>query len=65
MGVRGIDRSLVEWEMGVKDVQEMMAQRIRHAVLEVYEGVGHNMKVEIPDALAARTLRFVESIAGG
>ncbi len=44
-------------------VQEMMASRIPQAVLEVYEGVGHNMKVEIPDALAARTLGFVESVA--
>ena len=44
------------------NVQEMMAQRMPNAVLEVYEGVGHNMKVEIPDTLAARTLEFVESV---
>ena len=47
------------------DVQEMMAQRMTQAVLEVYEGVGHNMKVEIPDTLAARTLEFVEHVDAG
>ena len=47
------------------NVQEMMAQQIPNAVLEVYEGVGHNMKVEIPDTLAARTLEFAESVADG
>ena len=47
------------------NVQEMMAQQIPNAVLEVYEGVGHNMKVEIPDALATRTLEFAESVAAG
>lgn len=46
------------------NVQEMMAQRMPNAVLEVYEGVGHNMKVEIPDTLAARTLDFIEKAAG-
>ena len=45
------------------DVQEMMAQQMPNATLEVYEGVGHNMKVEIPDALAARTLNFMESVS--
>ena len=43
----------------------MMAQQMPNATLEVYEGVGHNMKVEIPDALAARTLNFMESLADG
>ncbi len=42
--------------------QELMAERIPSATLEVYEDVGHNMKVEIPDTLAARTLAFVESV---
>ncbi len=44
------------------DAQQMMAEQIPQAVLEVYEGVGHNMKVEIPDTLAARTLRFIDSV---
>ena len=47
------------------NVQEMMAQQMPNAVLEVYEGVGHNMKVEIPDALAARTLDFIEGVVDG
>ena len=47
------------------NVQEMMAQQMPNAALEVYEGVGHNMKVEIPDTLAARTLEFAESVADG
>ena len=36
-----------------------MAEEMPAATLEVFDGVGHNMKVEIPDALAARTLRFI------
>ena len=44
------------------NVQEMMAQRMPNAVLQVYESVGHNMKVEIPDTLAARTLEFIEGV---
>jgi hypothetical protein len=31
--------------------------------LEVFDGVGHNMKVEIPDLLAGRVLRFIEQVA--
>ena len=48
-------------EITPPDIQELMAQRMPRAQLQFYEGVGHNMKVEIPDALAARTLEFVES----
>ena len=43
------------------EVQRLMAGRIPRATLEVFDGVGHNMKVEIPDALAARTLEFIET----
>ena len=46
------------------DVQEMMARRMPRAELEVYDKVGHNMKVEIPDTLARRTLEFIEGIEG-
>ena len=46
------------------EVQELMARQMPNATLEFYEGVGHNMKVEIPDALAARTLRFVNEVDG-
>ena len=44
------------------EVQELMAERMPQATLEVFDGVGHNMKVEIPDTLAGRTLEFIESI---
>ena len=47
------------------DVQQLMAERMPRATLEVFDGVGHNMKVEIPDALAVRTLEFVESVTNG
>ena len=46
------------------EVQEMMARQMPRAALEFYEGVGHNMKVEIPDALASRTLRFINEVDG-
>ena len=43
------------------EVQKLMSERMQRSTLEVIEGVGHNMKVEIPDTLAARTLEFIES----
>ena len=46
------------------NVQELMARQMPSAVLEVFDGVGHNMKVEIPDTLARRTLEFIHGIAG-
>ncbi len=45
--------------------QELMAQQMPRATLEVFEEVGHNMKVEIPDTLAARTLEFIDGITSG
>lgn len=47
------------------EVQEQMSQAIPNAILEVYDGVGHNMKVEIPDTLARRTHEFLESVEAG
>ena len=47
------------------EIQRLMAERIPNAQLELIHGVGHNMKVEIPDALAARTLEFVRSVDSG
>ena len=44
--------------------QELMARQMPRATLAVFEGVGHNMKVEIPDTLAARTLEFIDGIGG-
>ena len=42
-----------------------MAQQMPNASLQTFEGVGHNMKVEIPDLLAARVLDFVRKIESG
>ncbi len=44
------------------DAQNLMADRMQRATLEVIDGVGHNMKVEIPDRLAAMTLDFVATV---
>ena len=44
------------------EIQHLMAEQMPNARLELFDGVGHNMKVEIPDALADRTLRFVQDI---
>ena len=44
------------------EVQQQMAREMPNATVEVYDGVGHNMKVEIPDALAARTLEFIDAV---
>ena len=46
------------------EIQRLMVERMPNASLELYDGVGHNMKVEIPEALARRTLEFVRSIDG-
>ena len=45
------------------EVQELMAERMPRAALEVFDGVGHNMKVEIPDTLARRTLDFIDDVS--
>ena len=46
-------------------LQQLMADRMPKTTLEVFDGVGHNMKVEIPDLLARRTHEFMESIEKG
>ena len=43
-------------------VQREMADQIRGAQLEIYENVGHNMKVEIPGILASRVRDFITNI---
>jgi len=43
-------------------VQREMADQIPGAELEIYENVGHNMKVEIPDTLASRVQDFIANI---
>ena len=47
------------------EIQHLMAEQMPDARLELFDSVGHNMKVEIPDALADRTLRFVEDVEAG
>ena len=44
------------------EIQELMAREMPGATLEVFDGVGHNMKVEIPDTLSERTLAFIDEI---
>ena len=44
------------------EIQRLMAERMPNAQLELFDGVGHNMKVEIPDVLAQRTLQFVQDV---
>ena len=57
--VRTLILAATQDEITPLDVQELMAQRMPRATLEVFDGVGHNMKVEIPEILAARTLDFI------
>ena len=45
--------------------QLLMAEQMPRATLEVIEGVGHNMKVEIPETLASKTLDFITGINDG
>jgi 3-oxoadipate enol-lactonase len=44
------------------EVQYLMAQQIPNSRLQTFEGVGHNMKVEIPDLLAGRVRDFIGNI---
>ena len=41
------------------EAQQLMAEMMPNATLEIFDGIGHNMKVEIPDTLAQRTLDFI------
>ena len=52
-------------EITPMDAQQLMLDQMPHASLEVFEGVGHNMKVEIPDTLAIRTNKFIDSVGSG
>ena len=49
-------------EITPPEVQYLMAQRIPNASLKTFEGVGHNMKVEIPDLLAGNVRDFIGKI---
>ena len=48
-----------------QEVQHLMAQQMPNASLQTFEGVGHNMKVEIPDLLAGKVRDFVGKIESG
>ena len=41
------------------EIQQLMVDAMPNASLEIFDGIGHNMKVEIPDTLAQRTLDFI------
>jgi len=47
------------------DAQRRMADQIPNARLETFDGVGHNMKVEIPDLLSGTVRDFVRKIGSG
>ena len=47
------------------DAQHLMADQIPNASLETFDGVGHNMKVEIPDLLSGTVRDFVRKIGSG
>jgi pimeloyl-ACP methyl ester carboxylesterase len=44
------------------EVQHLMAQQMPKARLQIFEDVGHNMKVEIPDLLARTVRDFIGEI---
>lgn len=52
-------------EITPQEVQHLMAQQMPNASLQTFEGVGHNMKVEIPDLLAGIVRDFVGKIESG
>ncbi len=52
-------------EITPPEVQHQMAQEIPNASLQTFDGVGHNMKVEIPDLLARAVRDFVGKIESG
>ena len=44
------------------EVQHLMAQQMPKARLQIFEDVGHNMKVEVPDLLAGTVRDFIGEI---
>jgi pimeloyl-ACP methyl ester carboxylesterase len=47
------------------EIQHLMARQMPGATLQTFDGVGHNMKVEIPDFLAGQALQFIEQVDAG
>jgi pimeloyl-ACP methyl ester carboxylesterase len=52
-------------EITPMEVQNLMAQQMPNATLKTFTGVGHNMKVEIPDLLAGSVRDFAGKIDAG
>ena len=46
------------------DVQHTLAGRLPNARLETFDGVGHNMKVEVPELLSDRVSHFIAQVDG-
>ena len=46
------------------EIQRSMVERLPNATLETFEGVGHNMKVEIPGLLSQRVTHFIDRVDG-
>ena len=46
-------------EITPMEVQKLMADQLPNAKLLSFDGVGHNMKVEIPEVLAGHVLEFI------
>ena len=46
-------------EITPMEVQRLMADQLPNAKLQSFDGVGHNMKVEIPEVLAGHVLEFI------
>ena len=49
-------------EITPPEVQHLMAERMPRARVQIFEDVGHNMKVEIPDLLAGSVRDFIVEI---
>ena len=47
------------------DAQHLMVEKIPNACLKTFDGVGHNMKVEIPEILANTVLDFISEVEIG
>jgi len=52
----------VQDEITPPEVQHLMAEQMPNARLRIFEDVGHNMKVEIPDLLAGSVRDFIGEI---
>ena len=64
IGVETLVLASANDEITPLEVQELMVDGMPNATLEVFHGVGHNMKVEIPDILAESTRAFISSVGG-